>query len=126
MMTLQLYAPNLSIVLPQCTPYTEYVGAHMGFRAQLTQYVAGPPETLQCLSIAELKAVQKTFPGIVHRNTVLVMAAWFSTLCVIDDMVEAMEVGSAAIALDKCDDMLAGRWTGSMQHKGTNVSILIT
>jgi len=54
----------------------------------------------------ELESVQLTFPSIKHEPTILAMAAWFSVLCKVDDLVEGMDPILARRALQNARNVV--------------------
>ena len=67
----------------------------------------------------ELDSIYFTFPAITDlAPTLLAMAAWFSTLCEVDDLTEKMEPMDAKRALE---DIRSMTWKDSGTSLGTDI-----
>lgn len=79
--------------------YMAYIDEHFDFRSACEPWMWNERERLLSASEADFKFTNITFPGLQRRETILAMTAWFSYLCTIDDVVEAMEANAARQAL---------------------------
>src|SRR3954470_24274753 len=90
------------------SPYTQFIEAHFQYR-RAAEIDSGHAEyKIREQSIADMKAIEKAFPGLRSGNLVLSMAAWFSLLCTVDDIVEQMDREEAQDSMKQSTEMLMG------------------
>jgi hypothetical protein len=66
------------------------VAAHTKYRYTAEPWLTSDPRSAKRFA-KEMESVKLTFPGIDDDSTTLGMAAWFSVLCKVDDLVEEMD-----------------------------------
>ncbi|KAL1310985.1 hypothetical protein AAFC00_001205 [Neodothiora populina] len=81
--------------------YMDHMNEHFDFRLACEPWMWNNRTKLLSRSENDFKFTNITFPALRHRETILAMTAWFSYLCTIDDLVEAMDPGEAQQVLQE-------------------------
>ncbi|KAF4306633.1 hypothetical protein GTA08_BOTSDO05894 [Botryosphaeria dothidea] len=106
----ELQVPDLghTTAIPTSAIDQENLDDHLTWRTYTEPWNTGGEEALVKASAKEVGIVRNAFPHVSSPEAMLAMAAWFSVLLIVDDLVESMGVGDAREALTVSIKILRG------------------
>jgi hypothetical protein len=105
-------------IVPTDMPPTSIVTAtHARFISSMHMNKLISMETLDQRSSTEVAAINLFFPDVQSDAIQICMAAWLSTLCMIDDILEEMHPLAARMSLEHSIDIVLGRKEIDFQGK---------
>lgn len=105
----QLKFPDFGIVPTGISPTSIVTQAHISFLRDIQMDPEVDTDKIHQKAVAEVAAIRLFFPDVRTEAIQICMAAWLSTLCTIDDILEEMDPPAAEAALGQSIEIVLGQ-----------------